>query len=33
MRSFVVTFGEPGEYIYLCKLHPTMNGVVIVSPS
>jgi plastocyanin len=32
-QSFAVTFAEPGEFVYLCKLHPAMTGVVIVSPS
>jgi plastocyanin len=31
-QSFEVTFPEPGEFAYLCKLHPTMIGVVIVLP-
>jgi plastocyanin len=32
-QSFQATFSEPGEFVYVCKLHPTMTGVVIVSPS
>jgi len=32
-QSFTATFPEPGEFVYLCKLHPTMTGVVIVLPS
>jgi plastocyanin len=32
-QSFSVTFSEAGELVYLCKLHPTMTGVVIVQPS
>jgi plastocyanin len=32
-QTFAVTFAEPGEFVYLCKLHPAMTGVVIVSPS
>ena len=32
-QSFAATFSEPGEFVYLCKLHPTMTGVVIVLPS
>ena len=31
-QSFTATFPEPGEFVYLCKLHPAMTGVVIVSP-
>ena len=32
-QSFAVTFAEPGEFVYVCKLHPAMTGVVIVAPS
>jgi plastocyanin len=32
-QMFTATFSSPGEYVYLCKLHPTMLGVVVVSPS
>ena len=32
-QSFEATFSEPGEFVYLCKLHPAMTGVVIVLPS
>jgi plastocyanin len=31
-QAFAVTFSEAGEFTYLCKLHPTMTGVVIVAP-
>jgi plastocyanin len=32
-QSFSATFADAGEFVYLCRLHPTMTGVVIVSPS
>jgi plastocyanin len=32
-NTFTATFSEPGEFVYVCKLHPTMTGVVIVLPS
>ena len=32
-QSFQATFSQAGEFVYVCKLHPTMTGVVIVSPS
>ena len=32
-QSFEATFPEPGEFVYLCKLHPTMTGVVIILPN
>jgi len=32
-QSFTATFADPGEYVYVCKLHPTMVGVVVVQPS
>ncbi|NNE12028.1 MAG: hypothetical protein HKN41_07250 [Ilumatobacter sp.] len=28
--TFEMTFDEPGEYAYFCKIHPTMRAVVIV---
>lgn len=27
---FELTFDEPGEYPYFCRIHPTMRAVVIV---
>jgi plastocyanin len=32
-QSFSVTFADAGEFVYLCKLHPTMIGVVVVLPN
>ena len=32
-QSFEATFPEPGEFVYFCKLHPTMTGVVIILPN
>jgi len=32
-QSFTATFSQPGEFVYLCRLHPTMTGVVVVLPS
>ena len=29
-QAFTATFTDAGEFVYLCKLHPTMSGVVIV---
>jgi len=31
--SFSFTFAEPGEFQYICPLHPAMSGVIIVNPS
>ena len=28
--SFATTFDQPGEYRYICALHPGMKGRVIV---
>jgi len=32
-QTFTATFPDAGEFVYLCKLHPTMIGVVIVLPN
>jgi len=32
-QTFSMTFPDAGEFVYLCKLHPTMTGVVIVQPA
>jgi plastocyanin len=32
-QSFSATFSDAGEFVYVCKLHPAMTGLVIVSPS
>lgn len=29
--AFTVTFDEPGEYPYFCRIHPTMRATVIVT--
>jgi plastocyanin len=29
-ESFSVTFSTPGEYLYMCTIHPGMKGTVIV---
>ena len=31
--SFTASFPDAGEFVYLCKLHPAMIGVVIVQPA
>jgi plastocyanin len=31
-QSFSFTFDQPGTYDYFCKIHPGMDGVVIVQP-
>jgi plastocyanin len=30
---FSFTFNDVGEFPYICPLHPSMSGVIIVSPS
>jgi plastocyanin len=30
-QSFNVTFSQPGNYTYICKIHPTMVGTVTVT--
>ena len=32
-QTFSATFTEAGEFVYFCKLHPTMIGVVVVLPN
>lgn len=32
-QTFTATFPDAGEFVYLCKLHPTMIGVVVVVPN
>jgi plastocyanin len=32
-KPFVVRFGEPGRYTYVCDIHTGMKGVVVVRPS
>ncbi len=29
-KSFTVTFAKPGTYRYHCRIHPAMQGVVVV---
>ena len=29
-KSAAVTFDRPGEYAYICDLHPFMKGTVVV---
>jgi plastocyanin len=29
-KSQAVTFDKPGEYAYICDLHPFMKGTVVV---
>lgn len=29
-ETFEITFDEPGEYAYFCRIHPTMRAMVIV---
>jgi plastocyanin len=31
IKSFTVTFAQPGTYDYICVVHPWMNGVVTVT--
>ena len=31
--TFSHTFGAPGEYPYICTLHPYMRGKIIVKPA
>jgi len=30
--TFAVPFTQPGTYTYICQVHPTMKGTVIVNP-
>ncbi len=32
-ESYSFTFTEPGEYPYICSIHPAMRGTIIVVPS
>jgi manganese oxidase len=31
-ETFSHTFDDPGEFAYFCDIHPTMTGVVVVTP-
>lgn len=31
-RSFSFTFAKPGTYAYVCSIHPSMTGSVVVTP-
>ncbi len=31
-QIYVLTFTEPGVYVYICEIHPGMQGVVVVRP-
>jgi plastocyanin len=31
-ETFSYTFDAPGEFAYFCDIHPTMTGVVVVTP-
>ena len=31
-ETFSFTFSEPGEYPYVCTIHPGMEGKIIVTP-
>lgn len=31
-RSFSFTFTKPGSYAYVCSIHPSMTGSVVVTP-
>lgn len=30
-QSFALRFDKPGEYLYTCALHPSMNGTIVVT--
>jgi len=30
-NSFSTTFSAPGSYSYICSIHPTMTGTVVVN--
>jgi plastocyanin len=32
-QSFSLTFNEPGNYAYVCNIHPGMSGVITVLPA
>jgi plastocyanin len=32
-ESYSFTFTEPGEYPYICSIHSSMRGTIIVTPS
>lgn len=31
-QVFVLTFTKPGVYVYICEIHPGMQGIVVVQP-